>query len=46
MDNKITKEELDSIVENRRIAYLMKQMTPFFDGETLLNFDNIWLADK
>ena len=35
----------NSTVENRRIVYLMLN-DAFFVGETLLNFDNIWLADK
>ena len=35
----------NSTVENRRIVYLMLD-DAFFVGETLLNFDNIWLADK
>ena len=34
----------NSTVENRRIAYLMLD-DAFFSGETLLNFDNIWLPD-
>ena len=36
----------NSTVENRRITYLMLDDAFFFVGETLLNFDNIWLADK
>ena len=35
----------NSTVENRRIAYLTLD-DAFFVGETFLNFDNIWLADK